>query len=471
MKRLFACVLLALLLLQTCAVSAETTMRIEDKAYDLEVSTVYMRTFANGTKRILKTEMTTGVMRDVNSIALEYDYEAQSPECVGRYAEDAPVALVTVHGFDKELAVLPEDEVVLTVNGLPIDAEEAADVYGHVGWKDVYRTGEMSVVFPIELTAQGGISTYTVRVQGLCDGVRITETAQVEVELINTHEYKAEKEAQIVHITSEDAEVYIVGETIYVDHPVGSDQADIEIALRFKDENGAPFAGITWAENTLCKAENAQAALYLQKEVRLDEDSEAVYRLESGCAQERREKVRFVLDTKDALYKTKEYRVIERFDVRKEDPKGVYFAQTEVRMQVGEYFAPTVLSVKTDEILRSGVFGKLTIAAGENTDAQVIDVSDGKGVIAVKPGKAYITARYETDGAVYEAASMKIVVTEKTVREGIVLCRNLNVRAGAGMEAQIVGMLHRGDSVQVVRVENGWAQLADGRYVSEKYIG
>ena len=469
MKRIFAGMLFGLLLLQTAFVHAEATMCIRDKSYDLEVRTVYMHNFANGKRRILRTESTTGVKRAVNSITLEYDYEAQSKEYIGRYADDAPVALVTVDGFDERLSALEPKDIVLTVNGLPIEVEAQADVYGHVGWEDIFRDGQMSAVFPVELTRQGSIKRYTVCVQGICDGTRITETAEVEVKLVNTHVYKTEKEAQIVHLESEDAEVYIVGDAIYVDHPVGK-HVDHEITLRFADENGKLFTDITWVDETLCSKEDAQAALYLDKAVKLDQDSEAVYRLMSGCAQEKCEKVRFVLETKDALYKTKEYRLVERFDIEKEDPKGVHFAKTEMQMQVGDRFEPIVLGVKTGEVLRSGIFGTLTIAVGENTETQVVDVDEGRYVIAVKPESAYITARYETAEAVYEATSMKIVVTEDSVREGVVLCRNLNVRNGAGMEAQKVGMLHRGDAVRIVRVENGWAQLEDGRYVSEKYI-
>lgn len=469
MKRFFAWLLFTVLLLQTAAVYAESRMRIEDKSYDLEVRDVYMHTSANGKYRVLRTEKTTGVKRSVQSIVLEYDYEAQAKECIGRYEEDAPLALVTVDGFDERLAQLNPEEVVLTVNGLPVKADEQSDVHGHIGWEDVYRDGGRSVVFPVVLTKEGGVYDYTVCVMGLKDGVRITETAEIQVKLINTHEYKPERELTILHLASDDAEVYIVGDTIYVDHPEGR-TADAKVKLYFADEYRKQLDRIAWAVNTVCKTENTQAALYLEKEIRLDKDGAAVYQLESGCVQERRENVRFSLDTEDAIYRTKEFRIVERFDVRKEDPQGIRFAQTEMILRVGDVYEPIVLSVKDDEVLRSGLFGTLVLKAGEHTDEQVIDVSDGRTVIAVKPGTAYVTAEFKRNGVAYEAASMKIIVTADCVREITVMCRNLNVRAGAGMEAEKVGMLHRGDKVQAVSVENGWAQLADGRYVSAKYI-
>ena len=71
---------------------------------------------------------------------------------------------------------------------------------------------------------------------------------------------------------------------------------------------------------------------------------------------------------------------------------------------------------------------------------------------------------------------MKIVVAgaaDNTV-EGTttyyVTCRNLNVRKGAGTSYAKAGMLHRGDKVEVVSISKNWAKLANGTYVSAKYI-
>ena len=71
---------------------------------------------------------------------------------------------------------------------------------------------------------------------------------------------------------------------------------------------------------------------------------------------------------------------------------------------------------------------------------------------------------------------MKIIVTEGEVApaEGTttyyVTCRNLNVRKGAGTSYAKAGMLHRGDKVEVVSISKNWAKLANGTYVSAKYI-
>ena len=101
-----------------------------------------------------------------------------------------------------------------------------------------------------------------------------------------------------------------------------------------------------------------------------------------------------------------------------------------------------------------------------------------------KEGVAYITATYTyKNGAAagktntYTSSSMKIIVTEGEVApaEGTattyyVTCRTLNVRKGAGTSYAKAGKLHRGDKVEVVSISKDWAKLANGTYVSAKYI-
>ena len=54
-----------------------------------------------------------------------------------------------------------------------------------------------------------------------------------------------------------------------------------------------------------------------------------------------------------------------------------------------------------------------------------------------------------------------------------VVCRALNVRKGPGTKNARVGILYRGDAVQVLSVDGGWARIAyDGgiAYVSASYL-
>ena len=105
----------------------------------------------------------------------------------------------------------------------------------------------------------------------------------------------------------------------------------------------------------------------------------------------------------------------------------------------------------------------------------MIDVEENT-VIGVKPGVAYITARYVTDlpqpgGFVtYDTPSMKIIVRNESSDVRPVLCRRLNLRAAPSSSAARVGKLSRGQQVLVISESNGWAQLSDGSYAYAKYL-
>ena len=71
---------------------------------------------------------------------------------------------------------------------------------------------------------------------------------------------------------------------------------------------------------------------------------------------------------------------------------------------------------------------------------------------------------------------MKIIVTDEVHEEptaAYVTATTLNVRKGAGTAYARMGQLHKGDKVQVLSVENGWAKVAYGNavgYVSLNYL-
>ena len=121
---------------------------------------------------------------------------------------------------------------------------------------------------------------------------------------------------------------------------------------------------------------------------------------------------------------------------------------------------------KVDATVTYGKDGK-----GTKVNAQYIDVEDGATVIGTQEGVAYITASYKTNNGVeYVASSMKIVVAGAGTTTYYVTCRTLNVRKGAGTSYAKAGKLHRGDKVEVVSISQNWAKLANGTYVSAKYI-
>lgn len=474
MKKLSAFLVLVMLICTLLPVlHAEATMNVSCSACTLQVSAIDIITRKGHT--IVRSTGSTNPQQNVNSIEFQYDFETQQAEFVGRFRDDAPIALVYVGGFSDELAFITDpDLVILTVNGQPLEVDENVKYAESIGWqnaKNVLPNGRRCLVFPIELTRQGSVTEYSVSAESVINGVRVKETFDFTVKLTNTHEYKDERTASIASFACSNADVYRIGDRIYLDRPrTASGETCVEIT--FADENGLPFTCITWADQTTCEKEGQSAALYLAESCKL-KDSAAKFKLDNAASPSRRREVVFHLETQNAQYATEKYTIIERYDVEPCDPKGIYFAQTEKTMTVGSAYEPIVLSIATEAAVRTNPAGTLEILAGENTAQQVIDVSDGKTVLATKPGVAYITARYTMGSTVYESSSMKITVTgsaSKPCEPYYVLCRNLNVRSDASLDSAKVGMFHRGDEVQILSIVDGWALTAQGTYLSAQYL-
>ena len=384
------------------------------------------------------------------------------------------MALVYVSGFDMELANLPEKDVSVTIDGkeLAVDKDAAYKKDDSIGWK------AGTLVFPIELTKAGYSDTYLITVKGTVKNVEITETAKISLTLKNGSDYKAGKTATITGVSTDkkSLDAYIVGSKIYLDfvatNPSGI--TDEQIKLTFADENGSKFSVVTWAYKSgiFMPQKDGVAA---PDGVKLDKKSAANFRV-LDCESANGKKVTFKLETANAIYETKEYTVVTRTGIAEADPKGIYFAESTKTIKVGESYTPVVMGIatgkKVDATVTYGKDGK-----GTKVNAQYIDVEDGATVIGTQEGVAYITASYKTNNGVeYVASSMKIVVAGATevAPEGTttyyVTCRNLNVRKGAGTSYAKAGMLHRGDKVEVVSISKNWAKLANGTYVSAKYI-
>ena len=469
MKRTAALLMLTLLLLRPLlSVRAETALSVTRDSYGLRVSSIDLVTSINGKYTVVKQTRTTGRIADAAQVTYEYDFEQETPECVGRFEEDAPVALVTVDGFSEELASIQDpDRIVITVNGQPVAAPEGAAYGEAIGWQNANLNGLYCAVFPILLTKEGGETDCTVCVQAVLDGVRVTETARITVVLKNIHEYKPERVLRIAALDGQNVDAYLLGDRIYFDHP-STAVGEPRVRITFSDETGAPFTVVAWAGQTACAQPGQSAALRLKEECRL-EQSRTEYLLDAAADPLRSSKVVFCVETQEALYRSPELTLVQRFDVPPVDPKGIFFAQSAYTLPVGGVLEPIVLGVATGEPVRTNAAGVLELLPGPGTDAQVLDVTDGKTVIGVQPGTAYLTARYTLGDRVYDAASARITVCGP-IQRMTVLCRNLNVRSGAGTDHPILGRVHRGDALQVVSVAEGWAQLIDGTYVCAQYI-
>ena len=450
MKKTLAIVLaLAMVLCMIPAAFAATTQVITDKNYNIKV-------YPANSSTVL------GEATNANSVTAKYDYEKIDSVVTGKFTEDKKMAIVEVGGFAAFDSVTS-----VTVDGKDLQVNDLASYKGSVGYLN-----KAQVNFPVELTKAGYTDSYVITVKGKVGDVETTETAKVSVTLKNTAEYKNAKTAVIKSISSnqKDMDAYIVGSKIYLDLAEKDEATGLygkTVDITFGDENGANFTKVTWASNPA-------KILKLDKEVKLDKSTATYYAAPENM--DKKTKLSFKLETSDAIYETKEYTVVVRTGVVEADPKGIYFAESTKTIKVGESYTPVVMGVATGKKVDAKVtYGK--DGQGTKVNAQYIDVEDGATVIGTQEGVAYITASYKTNNGVeYTASSMKIVVAgEAEVAPAgtttyYVTCRNLNVRKGAGTSYAKAGMLHRGDKVEVVSISKNWAKLANGTYVSAKYI-
>lgn len=451
MKKTLAIVLaLAMVLCMIPAAFAATTQVITDKNYNITVVDAESNT-------------KLGEATNANSVTAKYDYEAIKTVVTGKFTEDKKMALVKVSGFESLTEVTS-----VTVDGKDLKVNELAAYYSQVNYNG------NTVTFPVELTKSGYTDSFVISVKGkAAGGVETTETAKISVTLKNTADYKNAKTAVIKSISSNQKEMdaYIVGSKIYLDL-VESDKATglngKTVDITFGDENGANFTKVTWASDPA-------KVLKLVKEVKLDKSTATYYTAPENL--DKTTKLSFKLETADAIYETKEYSVVIRTDVKEADPKGIYFAESTKTIKVGESYTPVVMGVETGKKVKAEIEYGTAYGSTVKVNAQYIDLEDKKTVIGTQEGVAYITASYTTNNGVkYTASSMKIVVAgEAEVAPAgtttyYVTCRNLNVRKGAGTSYAKAGMLHRGDKVEVVSISKNWAKLANGTYVSAKYI-
>lgn len=458
MKKTLAIVLaLAMVLCMIPAAFADTSKTITDKSYDITAYRWHEKAFGDELNSATKA----------NSLTVKYAYEDEDKDVTGRFTEDKKMALVKVAGFDDALA---EDTDEVYIDGKKLEVNTDAEYKSYIG----YNKDQKSVVFPVELTKAGYTDTYLITVKSTVGGVAITETAKVTLKFENTSSYKNAKTATISKISGDKVDAYIVGSKIYLDFPGAAVDTDATVEITFKDNNNSLFKEVTWAGQTQYKdqgTDKSGAALYLEAEKKLS-DSKIKYSVQDVTGNQLKEVV-FPLETSNAIYETKKYTIVIRNNIVEADPKGIYFAESAKTIKVGESYSPVVYGIATKKALKADI---MIGTDSENHISNVIDVDDNT-VIGTQEGVAYITAKYATnDNKVYTASSMKIIVTagevvDETVTTAYtVTCRNLNVRKGPGTSYAKAGMIHRGDTVKVVSIANGWAKLDNGTYVASKYI-
>ena len=488
MKKLLASALAAALLLTSCVTAmADSTETISGKSYT--VGAYEIEDGGNENSDPLAFDS------DVNSLTVEYDYETMDEVTTGRYSEDAKMIMIYVEGFDTGKLT---GDISITIDGKDFDADDlvGAEYQDRMG----YDADEGILRFPVEATKSGYSDTYVIEIESDDgDGNTVTETARITLRLENESEYKNGETATISRISGDGADAYIVGSRIYLDYASSSTDDDALLTITFRDENGDLFDVVTWYYNAASDGnELDEEGLFNASDEDGDVDlnglkldsSVGYFKVYAGtydyfddADEDYFTNVYFTLETSSDIYETKEYDVVVRTDVYETDPKGIYFEESSITLDIGESYTPNVLGVATGRTVDA------VIEPGDGTSRNVIDIEDDDTIIGTQEGTAYVTATYEfiAEGGEleeYTSSSMKVTVTDE-VYDGeseedtdddatstyMVTASTLNVRTGPSTSySKASYQLTSGELVEVVDVANGWAQLSDGNYVSAQYL-
>lgn len=187
-----------------------------------------------------------------------------------------------------------------------------------------------------------------------------------------------------------------------------------------------------------------------------------------------------IVETKEAFYKGK-FTLKYRVNVSEVDPKGVFFGKDTYNIGVGEKFKIDDFTSVTP--VYHSLASKTTLALTAASEKNVIDI-DGKSIIGINEGSAYITLSYNAGTT---AAGTPIIYTDtaKVVVAGkytanpnknyVVTGSKVNVRSGAGTSFAKIGTVSKGDVVNVISIENGWAKVVATNtfvngYISQQYL-
>ena len=488
MKKLLASALAAALLLTSCVTAmADSTETISGKSYTVGAYEIEDGGHENSDPLAYD--------KDVNSLTVEYDYETMDEVTTGRYSEDAKMIMIYVEGFDTGKLI---GDISITIDGKDFDADDlvGAEYQDRMG----YDADAGILRFPVEATKSGYSDTYVIEIESDDgDGNTVTETARITLRLENESEYKNGETATISRISGDGVDAYIVGSRIYLDYASSSTDGDALLTITFRDENGDLFDVVTWYYNASSDGNDQdEEGLFNASDEDGDVDLNGLkldssvgyfvvyagtYDYFNDADEDYFTNVYFTLETSSDIYETKEYDVVVRTDVYETDPKGIYFEESSITLDIGESYTPNVLGVATGRTVDA------VIEPGTGTSRNVIDIEDDDTIIGTQEGTAYVTATYQFISSnnrttTYESSSMKVTVTDE-VYDGeseedtdddatstyMVTASTLNVRTGPSTSySKASYQLTSGELVEVVDVANGWAQLTDGNYVSAQYL-
>ena len=189
------------------------------------------------------------------------------------------------------------------------------------------------------------------------------------------------------------------------------------------------------------------------------------------------------VETEYAFYQGK-VTIKYRTNVKRVDPKGVFFDKDEYTIGVNEVFTP---SYTTTVPVWHDVASIVKLSQTAYTEKGIIDC-DGNKITGLREGTAYIVLNYTDDDPdglgtrVTYTDTAKVTVkgtyqvTDKANYIVTTSSSNLNVRSGAGTKYSKIGSLAKGTVVEVVEIKDGWAKIIfpsaryTNGYVSAQYL-
>ena len=179
------------------------------------------------------------------------------------------------------------------------------------------------------------------------------------------------------------------------------------------------------------------------------------------------------VETEYAFYQGK-VTIKYRTNVKRVDPKGVFFDKDEYTIGVNEVFTP---SYTTTVPVWHDVASIVKLSQTAYTEKGIIDC-DGNKITGLREGTAYIVLNYTDDDPDGLGTRVTYTDTAKVTVKGTyqvlekanyivtTSSSNLNVRSGAGTKYSKIGSLAKGTVVEVVEIKDGWAKII---FPSDKY--
>lgn len=264
----------------------------------------------------------------------------------------------------------------------------------------------------------------------------------------------------------------------YIDSTTGT-WTPAALTFNVTKNNGEKFTEIAYYESALAKWPTANTNKKMsdsQINIGATEFDQT-----ASTSADAEDEIFVVVETKDAIYRGS-YTLKYRVNVVHSDPKGVFFGKDTYNIAVGEKYK--IADFTSIVPVYHSLADEITLEQTASADKGAIDI-DGKSIIGINEGTVYIKLRYfddDPDGirnSVIYTDTAKVVISGKYTanpnKNYVVTGSKVNVRSGAGTSFAKIGTVSKGDVVNVISIENGWAKVAATNtyvngYISQQYL-